>query len=108
MAHHFECHRVDLRLRLLVELELGRDAQVLRRHVAGAPAVEDDTGELAQFFQWCIHLKVISKLPSASRRSVRPGCTTTVVSAVSTMAGPLMRLPMTSFSPSKTGVWRSL
>ena len=47
VAHDLEGNRVDVGLRLLVQLELRRDAQVLRRHIAGAPAVEHDAGELA-------------------------------------------------------------
>src|SRR5439155_25651978 len=44
--------------------------------------------------------KEISKLPNASTRSDRPGCTTTVVSGVSITAGPLMRFPGASSAPS--------
>ena len=43
-------------------------------------------------------MKVSSKFPSSSSLRMVRGCTTTVVSAVSTIAGPLMTLPVASRS----------
>src|SRR6267378_2763744 len=106
MPHDFEGDRVEVFSRLLMQFQLGRNTQARRRDVTASASVENNTGELAQFFEGRIHLKVISKLPRASSRSVVPGCTTTVVSAVSTIAGPLISFPLTNFSPSKTGVAR--
>src|SRR5689334_7934957 len=55
MPHDLERDGVDLLLRFPMQAELRRDAQLLRRYVAGAPSVEDDAGELGELFKRCVH-----------------------------------------------------
>src|SRR5205085_4284220 len=55
MAYHFEGHRVDVLLTLSMQLELRRDGEFRRRHIAGAYSVEGDAGELGELFKRCVH-----------------------------------------------------
>ena len=104
MADDLEADRIDVGFRLAMQLELGRNFQLLGRHVGIVDAVEGDAGGVVELGHAVPPASRISKLPKASSRSLWPGRTTTDVSGVSTTQGPITVLPGFRRVPSQIAV----
>src|SRR3954464_8888601 len=91
MAHDLEGHRVDAALRLSVQLQLGRDRELLGRHIAGTHAVEGEAGELVQLLERCVHFFFGSGLYS-------------MVSGIGSLAAAAGGAPLAGAAPGAAGL----